>query len=505
MGCTTLLSLFILTQLSAQPIEAASLTSLGEKEFRGCGPDAQAARASLAANIAANVRAAFLDRQSHTEGVQGAGSTGSVRSELAIESEVPLVGVRIEEGAGGQVCAIQGYSDLRGALAVRLEQIPQCDRGLPDEDRSKSTALNTCLQTIREARALAPLFHADLTEPQRRIAVGLDAVRARIEDMLSKLNPQSLRFDISTPGARVSIGDRQQPLQRKITWPAGQVRYIVTAPGYCALEATAELKPLEDKVVTVELSKRTLPRVSFESNDPRASLRINGHGWNHGAPYQASTCEGVLAYEATLHGAESLKGTVPLHPGQDEKVSLDFVRPQDREHLARTARAFVDAMALRAAYSIGVPLHSEVKATAVHTMRVDVTWAYHALRYGGGVAYGFAKGDVQAFEAFGVLALQLTDVGGGQPIHLGRSVALIPYLSVDLGLGYHGLTRDVPMAERGDFGGFRDSHLIARGSLGTFLTLNPYFALSFEGSYDLTMEQPLAFMAGAQVHFGAAK
>ncbi|MCK6548804.1 hypothetical protein L6R52_23370 [Myxococcota bacterium] len=499
MGPSTLCSLFLTVSLVAQPIEAARV---GDREFRGCGPDAQAARATLAANIAANVRAAFLDRQSHTEGKNGVGSSASVRSELAIESEVPLVGVRIEEGAGGQVCAIQGYSELRGALAVRLEQIPQCDRGLPEDDRAKSTALNSCLQTIREARALAPLFHPELTESQRRTAMGLDAVRARVEQALSSLNPQSLRFDVSTPGARVSIGDREQPLQRKITWPTGQVRYVVTAPGYCALEATAEVKALEDKVITVDLSKRTLPRVTFESNDPQASLRINGHGWNHGAPYQSSTCEGVLAYEATLHGAESVKGTVPLHPGQDQKVSLDFVRPQDRKHLARTAQAFVDTMALRAAYSIGVPLHSEVRAVALHTMRADVTWAYHALRYGGGVAYGFAKGDVQSFEGFGVLALQLTDVGGGQPIHFGRSVALVPYLSVDLGFGYHGIQRDVENTERGDFGGFRDSHIIARGSLGTFLTLNPYFAISLEGSYDLTMEQPLAFMAGAQVHFG---
>jgi hypothetical protein len=491
---------FVLWVLIAGTTGMSASDPIAQKEFRGCGSTEVSARASLAANIAIDVRSAFEDRESEQHGASGEGSSTLVRSSISQHSEVPLVDVRIER-KDGEVCAIQTADQLESALSVRLDRIPGCDAGLPNDDHAKSVALTQCLEDIHEARALSPLFWRQLTDSQHRVLSDLDRQEAQIEALNAKLVLQSIRFDVSLNGARARIGAEVLPLQHAIPRPAGSMHYVIEAPGYCPQEGTIDLARGESRVVAPNWTGQELPRLKFEPNDPTALVRIDGQPWPLGRVFISARCTGSAAYEGTLPGAEPIAGDVPLKPGAQETVSIDFIRAKDRQYLDRLAESFRKGGSLRVEYSLGVPLSGNVDSTAMHSFRADYTRGYRALRYGVGATYGFATGDVHLVEGYGIIAAQLTDVGG-LPIHLGHALALVPYLSLDVGLGYHGLLSK-SSGSRGDFGNFAESHLLLRGSIGSFLALNDQFAMCLEGSYGFTMDRPLSMMLGVLIHFGS--
>ncbi len=474
--------------------------------FEGCGPTADLARAELAKNIASTIYTRFQDNSV----LQGEQESLSLRSETTISSALDLrdttMTSKTSPDGSTTFCAGQTREQLEKSFLTAFERarVNCVPVDASDSDTEKEERIVKCRQDSSTVDVLFPLFY-----DRSRIAAvrAIWRARAALEAEAARIVTQSLTFTVqpNVDKGVVFVDHTPHALGKPIPLTAGVIRYEIQAPGYCPIRGRVDLRPgrlgaKNNRRVAKELDDYTFPVIVFQSDAPNAALEVDGEARKLNQSLTIDRCYGPLPYKVTIPvigRIETVAETIELEPGL--KTTESIVVP-DRQYLAKLAESWKTRPLLQFRYGGGVPLSGDIGADWVQTVQLEYMWAYHPIRYGVGVGYGYGGSSSHLFDAYFKAVAQLASLGD-TPLHLGSRTALIPFVGLELGIGYHGL-RPRSTNKRGDFGSIGESLFIVRSVFGTSLTLSEDFSLVAEGHWEFfTHEQRLGVSVGLGLMF----
>jgi len=337
-----------------------------------------------------------------------------------------------------------------------------------------------------------------MSAAEHAIAGKLTTLAARLKNLGGKILFQTIRVAALPQNVRLLIDGIEQKPGTALPWPSGQVRIEIKGKKLCPIKQEVQLAEKQHLVLRPDLSKHSFPKIHFEVSTKNAVLKIDGKQAPVNQALTFTKCKGNIAYEISLPDGERKLGQIELSAGLNKTVSVQLLTKLERNRLRQIASAFETSKLLTGTYALSYPFSDKLQTPqTLHSFRVDYTEGLSALRYGGGISYGFGGQGDHLIEAYGQLTAQLIAIGKG-PLNLTKALALIPFLSVDLGFGYHGLSTK-ESEDRGDFGDFLSSYILARGHVGLLFAPSEKVALKVTLSHDLTMERSFSFNAGIAV------
>ena len=467
--------------------------SPSQKKFKACGNTRKEALELLSQSISSKISDSFTSKETAKNQEENI----EISKEVSIQSNVHLLDVEWSKEED-KVCASQRYAELLNATLARLERVSECEKQLPKGPQQRERVVSACLSDIRFVSEIYPLFWSDMSDSYREIAKSLEAQSARLEELGGKIFFQSVRVDVKTEDGTLFIEQVEQPMATQIFVPVGQTLVEIKSGQRCDFSRKVNIKENEQVVVRPDLTEVSFPQVTFEVGQKGARLTVDGEIRSPNQVLTFARCEGTLPYKLVLRDGESKTGQIELSPGLNKVVSLRVLTQEERRKLTRLANSFERSGLLTGRYKLAYPFSEKLdEKSVINQFDVNYTVGRGAFRYGGGASYGFADNKIHLFEAYGVLGAQLTDFGK-QPLNIAGALAVIPYLSVDLGVGLHGYDTNVSK-RRSDFGSFLDSYIIARGHAGTRIAFNEELSFEVDFSHNLTMERELGLNLGVSV------
>ena len=464
-----------------------------DKKFTACGKTRKEAMELLSQTISSRISDSFTSKET----AKNEDEKIEISKEVSIQSNVHLSNVEWSE-KDDEVCVSQGYEELLSATLARLERVSECEQQMPEQPKLKERVVSACLSDIRFVSEIYPIFWGDMSESYRQIAKSLEMQAARLEDLGGKIFFQSIRVDAKASDGKLFIDKVEQPMSTPLFVPPGEVLIEIKSDKRCDFSKKITVQDRKQVVLQPELSKVDFPQVTFEVGQKGANLTVDGRLNAANRVLVFSRCSGKIPYKLMLRDGESETGQVELEPGLKDVIQLRVLTLKERKQLSVLATSFDRSGLLTGKYILAYPFSEKLDDNSVIN-QFDVTYTVGrgAFRYGGGASYGFSGTSTHLFEAYGVLAAQLTNFGKN-PLHIAGTLAVIPYLSVDLGFGLHAFETNVS-ERRSDFGSFVNSYVIARGHAGARIAFNEELSFEFDFSHNLTMERALGLNLGVSV------
>ena len=285
-----------------------------------------------------------------------------------------------------------------------------------------------------------------------------------------------------------------------IALAAGAHAYTVHAPGWCPASGTVLVTAGSLSRVEIDAKDWLFPKVYFAVNRHKIQILLAGEAIERNS-WQTLTgrCGGVVPYKAWLY-KQTQSGELALRPGVEVKIDIKLLDADAVRDLVNLARSQREGHRAAISYALSIPTVSPHDLSMLSTAEGRWWWNFDFLRLGGGVGFGFGNG--YAVEAFGSAVLQITDLGNSKPMHIQGLLTLVPFLGLEMGLGYQNLTNDGGK-DRSSFRGPDDSVLTNIGVLrflgGVTIPINPTIAAELRVAYNFNMAQLLQVGVGVSV------
>ncbi len=342
-------------------------------------------------------------------------------------------------------------------------------------------------------RAATPAPKAAATPAPKAAAAPASKVATPAGDDL----PQGVTFVGPPAAATITIGGLVANPSRYVGLGPGSYEYTVHAPGWCPATGKVDVPAGKRVEIKVDAKKWLFPQVFFAVNKHKIQVTAAGK------PIPRATwvtlegrCGGVVPYKAWLY-KQVQTGEIAIRPGVKVKIDIKLLDPESVRALVRLARSQRQGHRAAVNYALSVPTGAHQDLNLLNTAEGRWWWNLDFVRLGGGVGVGFGNGF--AIEAFGSAILQMTDLGNSQPMHIQGLVTLVPFLGLEMGLGYQKLT-DIAGTDRDNFRGAGDSILtnigVLRALAGVTIPVTPLFAAEVRLSYNVNMARLLQIGVG---------
>ncbi len=292
--------------------------------------------------------------------------------------------------------------------------------------------------------------------------------------------------------ATITIGGVVATPGRFVGLSPGAYDYTVHAPGWCPATGKVEVAAGKRAEVQVDGKKWLFPQVFFEVNKHKVQITVAGKP----VPRASWTtldgrCVGVVPYKAWLY-KQVQTGEIAIRPGIKTKFKIKLLAPDSVRAMVQLARSQRSGHRAAVNYALSVPTGAHQDLNLLNTAEARWWWTLDFVRLGGGMGLGFGNGF--AIEAFGSAILQMSDLGNSKPMHIQGLITLVPFLGLEMGLGYQNLT-DIANTDRDNFRGSDDSILTNIGVLrllaGVTLPISQSVAAELRLSYNVNMARLL--------------
>lgn len=300
--------------------------------------------------------------------------------------------------------------------------------------------------------------------------------------------------------ATISVGGVVVGPDRPVNLEVGPHSYTVNAPGWCPASGTVMVTAGAVNRVEIAAKDWLFPKVFFSVNRHKIQIVLAGEAIARNSWQTLSgRCGGVVPYKAWLH-KQIQTGELALRPGVEVKIDIKLLDPDAVRDLVALGRSQRTGHRAALSYALSIPTVSPHDLSLLSMAEGRWWWNLNFLRLGGGAAFGFGNG--YAMEAFGSAVLQITDLGNSKPMHIRGLVTLVPFLGMEMGLGYQNLTNDGG-SDRSSFRKPGDSVLTNIGVLrflgGVTIPINPSVAAELRVAYNVNMAQLLQVGLGVSV------
>ncbi|QQD20265.1 hypothetical protein GJQ54_00130 [Oceanospirillaceae bacterium ASx5O] len=478
-------------------------------EFRDCGANRDEALTNLATSLVADIRSEVRQTVS-TSSFLGINLTSRKESlDQGVSTNLKLKGVEFRREDDGY-CAYLKRDDLR-AMAVDYHRQAQNYqlKNLPDEVRPRIRTLDQWQQDLEQIRLLGLLFPRDLPRGWEK---QLASQQKTLANARAGLYPQGITVRVTGADARLTIAGKPMKSGEPLYLPVGQYQYQVSAPGFCAVTGKVSLDAKEDESIRVDMSRNRLPTLQLTTNKPgQVRLMADGQQLQDGKRLTLQRCDGEVAVALTYHdGSETISrdSRYSLKPGREITDHFRFYSRRELNQLEQLSNQFSRGERLEIKYGYTwLPSEYEDFAGAefdgMHQLKINYLQMNTWLRHGPGIMVG-RSGDKISGDLLYNLGLQFTNMGEGRPLHVLGKVAFVPFVNLQLGVGYHQFGqsdtdisldtfREQASDEEDDL--VRD-YLVARVGAGLDISLTRWIGVQLYADKSFTQENSVVVGAG---------
>lgn len=497
----------------------ATAASAEKKEvWTQCAPTREAALKELAEQIQITIQSDSHTRQSVRENdtsfLSGWFSAPEFSSEKTFESRqkvrLDLVNIKTVPSPDQKdaICLQVQRSDLIAYAASLLEQTRSYSpEKLPKDLKEKKRTLTAWIGDIETASNFATLFGAELREKKSHDR--LLKQKKELTDLSATLFEQSVVIRSGLASAGLILNGKSAKIGEEIYLPPGTHHYRVNATGHCPVTGSFLLEDKKDQVLHV--TPEPLPALTLTSNQPRASVTIDGAPWTAGKEKILDRCEGSVAYTVTL-GEEKNQGSIALKPGLKAREKVYLYTNKEMDSLKTMAEVFTKGKSVELGYLFSTAGSDFKDLHNIHKVTLAGYKNFRFLRMGLGAAYGRADAteDSLTMEAYISFLFQLSALGAQErPLHFFGLFPIIPFAGLDIGAGYHDIHHEklgksihnFPRPTSPDPEDNLRDHGLLRATGGLQIPINKHVGLKFLYGKNFYMEKASEFGASLVMNF----
>ena len=367
-----------------------------------------------------------------------------------------------------QLCASVGLSSIVShwqATAQRLDSFAAIN--LPADQQARAETLDRWIEDLDYLILNFGVVASHVKRPgntpnNTAFLSQMEKTRSDMKDLRAEVHLQSIRFVVTdTQPAKLVLNGKQINQGEQIYLPVGRHSYSVTS-------FDGEYK----RTGTLVLKESGSETISY---DFRMDRRLAG------------LSQGM---RSTLSSGKSWLGDV-----QNERALRDVAN----SYKDKTKR-------FELTYSFAQPSGDYSKYEDANLFRLSYLDYRGVLRYGYGAGYGESS-KVKSYEVFGTVMLQAPTMGAdSKPMHI-RSIAIIPAVGLDLGLGYYqskasdGTTIDRYSKSVADAAEFGYDNLVVRGRASLDFVIMKELAVVLGYEYAFRMNRSQGLNLGVNVRF----
>lgn len=474
-------------------------------EFRECGANRDEALTNLATSLVADIRSEVRQTVS-TSSFLGINLTSRNESlDQGVSTNLKLKGVEFRREDEGY-CAYLKRDDLRTMTLDYHRQAQNYQlKNLPDEVRPRIRTLDQWQQDLEQIRLLGLLFPQDLPRGWEK---QLASQQKTLANARAGLHPQGITVRVTGADARLTIAGKLMQSGEPLYLPVGQYQYQVSAPGFCDVQGNVSLTHTKDEHIRVDMSRNRLPTLQLTTNKPgQVDIMADGQRLPDGKPLTLSRCDGEVAVALRYEG-NSRDARYSLKPGRAIRDHFRFYSRSELAQLEQLSNQFGSGERLEIKYGYTwLPSEYEKFAGAefdgMHQLKINYLHMNQWLRHGPGVMLG-RSGDKISGDLVYNLGLQFTNMGEGQPLHVLGKVAFVPFVNLQLGVGYHQFGRADSDASLDTFreqasdkeDDFVRDYLVARVGAGLDVSLTRWIGVQLYADKSFTQENSVVVGAG---------
>ncbi|MGB1091968.1 MAG: hypothetical protein ACPGYX_07580, partial [Oceanobacter sp.] len=415
----------------------------------------------------------------------------------------------------GLYCASIKGADLKALVGeyLHLSQSYQTRDLAGSHKQRRLTALKW--QANLEQVQLLLLVFPELANSDTRYRINKQ--QQEIAEALGQLFPQTVTFQLPLENASLTIAGKQESIGEPIPLNEGRYLYDIRAPGLCPMTGDFDLSADEEKIIDLDPDDYRFPTIRISTNHPdKVSVMLEGTELTPGEELILRKCQGTIQARLNFRdGAinEVEQFSFSVKPGKSINEHYTFRTEAERKKLNRLAGSFNQGSRLELKYALG-GLPDDYKEfngdQEFHRMhQIYLAWMQTRSWYRHGPGVMFARGVEQHHSAdlYYQLGLQLGDLGNGMPLHIGRYIALVPFIDFQFGFGYHqyvaedsdDVVNKYQIDEEQEEDDFARDYLVARVGGGVDITFTSALSIQLFAHQALTQEEN--FTAGAGLTF----
>jgi hypothetical protein len=381
-------------------------TLFASENYKACGANEKEARIALAGSIRSVVKSESSSNAQSSQSGFWSSFDKTVAQSSSVKSDVLLVDVHITHEED-QICAetskiaLKKYAETLAKKASRYNT-----NTLPKEQIAKADLLDSWLADIENSNNLLSLF-PDLSNQYQTM---ITDKRTSFRHIRSLLHTQYAKFIvIGDERARIEIGNKSFFPNENIYLPVGEYSYQVMpndANKEHIITGTFELESHESQTIEADID-------AIIASEKRTAAAKQ------------------LASDTADSISETGKNIGSFITGDDETTKI----------LQKRTKAFSKrSKHVELIYGLPKASNNFKSLESLKRYEINLLKNHQWLVYGLGAVYG--KGDKSYEAEFNAhLRLQIVSIGNDTPFHI-SSVAIVPYIGMTVGIGYHEIYDD---------------------------------------------------------------
>lgn len=417
------------------------LAQAKQYDFHECGASRDEAMTNLAVALVSDVISEASQGATSLTlfGIEMASRNDQLKQQVSTNLKLTDVKVRQENG---QFCAYVNKAELLVSAKNYYQQSRNYKiSNLPENVRPRIKTLDKWLEDLKQIRLFGILFSSEFPRGWQKT---LQRQVKALTDERSGLYPQAIVIRVNNKRSKIYLAGKTIQSGEERYLPVGEYQYRVITPGFCEVSGEVTLDSRSDEKVQIDLDDYRLPVMQLGTNKPKqVQLMVDGKRRKAGESFTIQRCDGDISVVATFRDGrtQSEDRSYSLKPGADIEDYFRFYSTQDLRDLQQLADQFSSGSRLEIKYGYSyVPDEVETLAgrefDGLHQARINYLFMNKWLRHGPGIMVAQAKGKYSGDILYN-LGLQLTNVGKGQPLHIYGKVAFVPFINMQLGVGYH--------------------------------------------------------------------
>ncbi|KZZ44238.1 MAG: hypothetical protein MK185_06875 [Saccharospirillaceae bacterium] len=470
-------------------------------DFHQCGVNRDEAMTNLATALVADISSRTRQKITSRRFLGIDLSSRDDQHEQEVSTTLKLTGVKVER-ENKQYCAYLNRDDLLQSAKNYYQQSRNYQiKNLPQQVRPRIDTLEQWLQDLEQIRLLGILFASEFPQGWQK---KLQRQVKTLTDERSGLHPQAITIRVNNKRSKIYLAGKIIQSGEDRYLPIGDYQYRVTTPGFCEVSGEVTLDSRSDEKVQIDLDDYRLPMMQLGTNKPKqVQLMVDGKRRQAGESFTIERCDGEISVVATFRDGrtQSEDRSYRLEPGADIEDYFRFYSARDLRDLQQLADQFSSGSRLEIKYGYSyVPDEVETVATdefdGLHQTRINYLFMNKWLRHGPGIMVAQAKGKYSGDILYN-LGLQLTNVGKGQPLHIYGTVAFVPFINMQLGVGYHEYASEdgerfihnFPEKAEDEDEDFARDFLVARLGGGLDISLSKWVGIQLFADQSFTQEK----------------
>lgn len=503
-------------------------TALQAEDFwQGCAKNEKEAKNNLAKNIMVKVESSSSTKSSSSMGNWFESISQDTNQQSKQSTSMMLTDLKTFKNDDGEVCVKVEKDTLHKFTKEKVNAVDANYKitALAKNKKERSFMIQKWLKDLQYLKGLAEVFSdislekinqkiAKLTNIQENLAT--QYVKINIFGKEGKVEEKSGYFNkikkALLGNESLKVDGKSQDFSKEIYLKPGKHTYTISGD-HCTISEEFEVEEDKDSTISVNLNEYAFPRLTISANKDSVNLKVDGKKVTLGSEYSPKKCNGSIHYELSYSDGEpkKIEKDLTLEPGMNESYSYDsFVSFQELQALSKFAKQFHKGRRVELTYNYSMPDINVNDGKDLNSLQVfggSYLYLNKWLRHGYRANISFGKNDSFTVQASYLAAFQLTSVGvDKRSLHIGSSLAYIPYLGIEGGVGYTNLYNSKTEKLQHSFRNFSKGeqvlhdYFILRPVAGIDFVFTEFMAFGVEFSKSFTMQK--AYSAGFHISLG---